>query len=139
MRLTIEENPEAIQRYRHMKPARARGTPPCSARCPGTTRTCTLGRGHTGPHIAHGWFRRVLAVWEKDVKEHKSAERARRTVVSVQKRPSQKDTGSLLVQLGALRDLVRRRSHILEEAVFLTLAVAFVGFAIRWLLMIFGG
>jgi hypothetical protein len=138
MRLTIEENPQAIRRYRHMKPARARGTPPCSARCPGNTRSCGLGRGHPGPHIAFGWFGRVLAVWEKNVKEHKMAERARRTVASVQTPPSQEATGSLLVYLRLFRDLVRRRSHILPEVIFLTLALAFAGFAIRWLLLIFG-
>lgn len=64
MRLTIEENRDAIRRYDHVRPARGRSVRRCAIRCPGTQRTCTLERGHHGPHVAHGALRRVVAVWD---------------------------------------------------------------------------
>ena len=66
MRLTREEHPEAIKRYGHIKRARGWRVRPCAAKCPGTTRTCTRGEGHRGPHVAHGAFRKVVAVWDSD-------------------------------------------------------------------------
>lgn len=62
MKLTVEQHPESIGRYGHVRPAR--GGKVCRQLCPGTTRTCSQPRGHHGPHVAHGLFRMVVAVWD---------------------------------------------------------------------------
>lgn len=67
MRLTVEEHPEAIKRFRHVNPARLAGS--CSVRCPGTRRSCTLEKGQRGPHVAHrGLLARVVAVWDAEAR-----------------------------------------------------------------------
>lgn len=65
MKLTIHDDREQIRRYDHVRPAPRWGGPRCGARCPGTLRHCTLKKGHTGVHVAHGWLRRVVAVWDE--------------------------------------------------------------------------
>jgi hypothetical protein len=67
MKLTIKDNPEAIKRYGHIKPAPLWGSVRCAAKYPGSVRACTLERGHTGVHVAHGRFRRVVAVWDEGI------------------------------------------------------------------------
>ncbi|MGB1657818.1 MAG: hypothetical protein ACPHO4_10740, partial [Longimicrobiales bacterium] len=64
MRLTVEEHPEAIKRYAHLKPVRGFRARACYAGLPGTSRSCTRKTGHRGPHVAHGRFSRLLAVWD---------------------------------------------------------------------------
>ena len=66
MRRTAKENPETIKRYGHIKPARGWKTVVCSTKCPGTPHACTLPRSHRGPHVAHGTFKRVVAVWHDE-------------------------------------------------------------------------
>ena len=68
MRLTVEHNREAIKRYRDVKLAPTWGTVRCRAKCPGTQRSCTLEVDHRGPHVAHGRFRKVVAVWDAGIK-----------------------------------------------------------------------
>ena len=65
MRLTRAENPEQIEQYGDIKPAPIFGPLRCFARCPGTHRTCTLAKGHSGPHVAHTFFKKVAAVWDE--------------------------------------------------------------------------
>jgi len=63
--LTRNENPEEIKKYSHIKPAPL-SIPHCFEPfpLPGTRMTCSLEPFHTGPHIAHGLFKKVYAVWE---------------------------------------------------------------------------
>jgi hypothetical protein len=136
VKLTIEENRETIKRYGHIKPAPFWGSVSCSARCPGTVRTCTLERGHIGPHVAHGTFRKVLAVWDQGIKAGKSDVKPRRAVGPIARRRS-RDRG-LVAALKAFWGRVLRRDHFIEEAFLLVLAVAMVGFAIDWALRILG-
>jgi len=65
MRLIREEHREEIKKYEHIKPAPTFGPVRCFARLPGTARTCTLAEGHSGPHVAHGMFKKVMAVWDE--------------------------------------------------------------------------
>ncbi len=136
MKLTIEENREAIKRYRHIKPASHPGSIPCSASCPGTSRTCTLKRGHAGPHIAHGMFKRVVAVWDRGYKV------AAQNVTTVRHLrpdpPLRKNTGGFFTTLRDLRKSIARREHYIEAALFLVFGLAMVGFAIDWALRIMG-
>ena len=60
-----ETHPEEIEKYEHIKPAPTFGPVRCFAKCPGTPRTCTLERGHAGPHVAHGFPKKVMAVWDE--------------------------------------------------------------------------
>ena len=64
MKLTVEEHPDRIKRYSHMKPAPAWGGRRCGGVFPGTARLCTLAKGHRGPHVHHGALGRVKAVWD---------------------------------------------------------------------------
>jgi hypothetical protein len=63
--LTRNENPEEIQKYSHIRPAPL-SVPHCFTRfpVPGSRMTCSLEPFHSGPHVAHGWFKKVYAVWE---------------------------------------------------------------------------
>lgn len=64
MKLTVEDNRETIKRYAHIEPAPRVGGTRCGVRCPGAPRHCTRQEGHRGPHVSHGSFGRVLAVWD---------------------------------------------------------------------------
>ncbi len=65
MKILREQDPDAIKNYEHIKPAPTFGKIRCFARCPGTARTCTLAKGHTGRHVAHGFRKKVMAVWDE--------------------------------------------------------------------------
>lgn len=68
MRLTRSENPEEIEKYSHIKPAPTFGPLRCFARFPGPEGghlTCSLAKGHSGPHVAHALFKKVMAVWDE--------------------------------------------------------------------------
>ncbi len=135
MKLTRSEDGNAVDRYRHITPA-PRGAPTCSARLPGGRgRRCTLRRGHAGPHVAHGWFGRVAAVWGKETTHEKTEARALRASGALARRREREEKGIGLWR--GLRDRYLRRIPSMEEAIFLILALAFVGFAIHWLLLIF--
>ena len=124
MKLTIEENRDTITIYSHIKPAPFWGPARCSASCPGSVRTCTLEKGHTGLHVAHSRFRRVVAVWDNGIED-------RKPVRGVVRRDSRE--GELVATMKALL-----RIPSIEEAFLLILALAFVGFGIDWALRILG-
>ena len=67
MRLTRKDNPTEIKEYEHIKAAPTFGPMPCFARIPDGVASCTLSKGHGGPHVAHGgWrFKKVYAVWDQ--------------------------------------------------------------------------
>lgn len=151
MKLTIEKNREALKRYGHIRPASTRGGQICSVRCPGTHRTCTLKWGHSGPHVAHGAFRRVVAVWDEGPPGEKlrEKEKASRRVVKrgprvpgmryarppAQKRPTEV---GLLESLRAFLAQVATRLPSLEESLFIVLGIVMVWFAIETSLRILG-
>ena len=136
MKLTVEENRETIKRYGHIKPAPIWGSVRCSARCLGPPRTCTLEEGHRGPHVAHGWFKKVLAVWDSGIKARRSEEKAKRAVGAVA-RSGSRNVG-LVAALKAFWRRVIRRAPPMEEALLLILALSMAGFAIDWALRILG-
>lgn len=134
MRLTVEKDPESIKRYRHIKPARGWRALACAARCPGTARTCTLHKGHRGPHVAHGMFKKVLAVWDANAEVRGSVERLRATVQTRARSGvrSRRPTAAL----GALWRGVVRIGDSIGDLALLVLFLAMVGFAIHWLSVI---
>jgi hypothetical protein len=137
MKLTIEENRETIKRYGHIKPASRWGTVRCSSRCPGSSRTCTLEKDHRGPHVAHGRFNRVVAVWGEGVKVRKPEGKARRDVGVTAGNVFR--GGWVPTALAVFRNrFVRRLPSSVEEGFLLILAVAMVGFALDWALRILG-
>lgn len=135
MRLTIENDPERIKRFSHIKPAPMLGSVLCDAKCPGTVRACTLQRGHSGPHVAHGTFRRVVAVWDAGIKERTVQKKARRPA----KIPASVGMpgGSPLPELVSYLGRIMKRTSV-EEVVFLILAISMVAFAVDWALRILG-
>ena len=136
MKLTIEDNPEAIKRYRHIKPAPHGGASVCSARCPGSARTCTLKRGHSGPHVTHGTFRKILAVWDKGLDDRKSDETARQARSSLARRNPREE--GFLSSIKSTVQLFIPRFHSVEDVALLILALGFIWFAIEWALRIMG-
>ncbi len=136
MKLTIEADREAIQRYRHLARAPS-GVATCSARCPGTTRNCTLRRGHGGPHVSHGAFRRVLAVWDKGA----GAELRKPFPQKVASPPPARSPGEEGVGRRILRLL---RSYLpgpqtVEATALLSLVLTLTWFFAKALLVIFTG
>lgn len=165
MRLTAAEHPVSIERYRQVKPARGPLARRCARRCPGTEDTCTLQKGHRGPHVAHGSFGKVLAVWDpgavagpaegarREVAPRQVASRqgARRDVADprhvARRRPSPGArggrplglrTGSPVGLVEAFRRRIACALGSLEDIVFLVFFLAFVGFAVHWFLLILG-
>ena len=136
MKLTIEENPERIRRFSHIKPAPRWGVALCSASCPGVPRTCTLKRGHAGPHVAHGAFRRVVAVWDKGIKLRKVEEKNKRAVRTTVR--SDTGEGGPVAALWALWGRIARKEQSMEEVFLLLFALSMVGFAIDWAARILG-
>ena len=131
MKLTIEENREAIKRYGHIRPAPRWGSVQCSAKCPGSVRTCTLERGHTGVHVAHGRLRRVVAVWDEGISAVTSKQPAKRAGAAIARIRARE--GGLASTLKALL-----RVPDIEAVALLILALFMVGFGIDWALRIFG-
>jgi hypothetical protein len=136
MKFTIEHNRERIKRYSHIKPAPRWGSVRCSARCPGTVRTCTLKEGHTGLHVAHGTFKRVVAVWDEGIKPGKAKVKAKRHVGAIA--PNSCRDGGLVAALRAFRSRVIRKPHSMEEVIFLILALSMAGFLIDIWLQVLG-
>ncbi len=133
MRLTAREHPAAVKRYAHVSPA-----PPwtrrCGRTCPGTSHGCTLGRGHRGPHVAHGSRRRVLAVWDVADGAVPSAPREGRATA---RRPiglRERTPADLLTTVRRVGLTVASRW---EEVALGTFFLAFTWFAIEWLRLIF--
>ncbi len=136
MRLTVEEHPAAIRRYAHLKPAPGARISPCAVLCPGTRRTCTLEKGHRGPHAAHGLFNRVLAVWDSGARGAAAARasQARARSGGAAKRPVGLPSRSPTGALEALRDISARIAASWDLIAFLVLFAVFVKFAIDVLL-----
>lgn len=134
MKLTIEENRETIKRYSHIKRPILVGSVRCSAWCPGTARNCSLAKGHKGPHVAHGFFRNVVAVWDERSKFRKPDLGKTRGVVDGT--PRSPWGQGLLPALAALRSRIVRRAPSIEETVFLVFALGMVWFVIDWALRI---
>lgn len=150
MRLTLEEHPEAIKRYAHLKRARGLRARTCYAALADSPRTCTRESGHRGPHAAHGRFARLLAVWDSGTRSgaapsapRRRAETGRaktrsgpRNQAVGERRPmgiKSRDTTSLPGR--ALRGLL----HFLkspDEVAFVFLFLVFVYWGIQWMMMI---
>src|SRR2546426_5750611 len=64
MYLTRAQNPSEVQRYSHFRPAGILGPPRCDARSADGHYTCTRPSVHEPPHVAHTFFRQVVAVWD---------------------------------------------------------------------------
>jgi hypothetical protein len=137
MKLTVQKNREAIRRYGHIKPASRLAASRCSAHCPGTKRTCTLERGHRGPHVSHGLFRKVVAVWDAGTRTHEPEQKVKRAVTSVS-RDASWDQGPVASLATFVRRIVRRAPPM-EETLFIVFFVAMVGFFIDWALRIIAG
>jgi hypothetical protein len=135
VKLTIERDPEAIKRYGYLKPARAWGGQRCSARCPGTARTCTLEKGHRGPHVAHGMFKKVVAVWDPDTEVHASVGRLRTTLETTA--GSGIRHGDEVGALEMLRGRLGRLTDSLGEIALAVFFLAMVGGFIYWLILFF--
>lgn len=130
MRLTVEENPETIKRYGHLRPASRWGSVRCGVRCPGTSRSCTLEKGHRGPHAAHGMFKRVVAVWDAGFPVRRSEDVA----VGMVERDAFEE-GGVVAAWKAFRNVVPD----METGVYLTFFVVFLGFVIYVLARVLGG
>jgi len=141
MKLTLEENPETIKRYGHLRPAPPWGSVRCSAKCPGTTRTCTREKGHRGPHAAHGSFRKVLAVWDSSA-EGRSLEPARsaRKLRGPRRREVPKAPGDegFLASVKAVWKAIRRITPSMEEILLIALGLTMAWFAVDTALRIMG-
>lgn len=135
MRLTVEEDPETIKRYGHVKPGRAWGGGLCSVQCPGTVRTCTLEKRHRGPHVAHGRFKKVVAVWDAGREVRRSAGSVRPSAAP--RTPREVWTGGVGGPLQALWSRIVALTPSVGDIALLLLLVGFVVFSIQWFLLIF--
>lgn len=155
MRFTVEEHPEAIERYAHLKRARGWRVTSCSARLRGTSCTCSLEKGHRGPHVAHRFINRVVAVWDSGGETSKpggtvepgqhgraavTTRRGRAPQAARRKQPPGRPIGLRARgpegALETLRKLATRAASSVEEIALLVFFLAFVWFAIDWLLLI---
>ena len=139
MRLTLEEHREAIKRYGHVRPARGGRTKRCSARCPGTSHACTQAKGHRGPHVAHGSFKKVVAVWDSGtgVKVTRATPRPRSAgEVAKSGSPIGLQARRPVGILDAVWRRIIRATDSVEEIALFIMLLAFVWFAIDWLLLI---
>lgn len=128
MKLTVEDNRETIKRYGHLRPAPRWGSVRCFARCPGSSRTCTLEVDHNGPHVAHGIFRQVVAVWEG-----RRSEAERKMVVGPAAPKGLKAERPAATVDGFWRGVVRKAPSP-EQGFLFVLFVAMMGFVIDWTL-----
>ena len=138
MRLIASEHGESIRRFAHLRRARSIGARSCAVRLAGTRHSCTREEFHRGPHVAHGAFRKVVAVWDTgggpatkigSVRESKARQRPTRRPVGLRTSP----TGGA-VSRGARRIL--RMIMDIEELALLLMFVAFVYFGVGWLKII---
>jgi hypothetical protein len=135
VKLTIEGDRETIKRYAHVKPARGWGVHPCGARCPGDGRKCTLEEGHRGPHVAHGSFKKVVAVWDADTGIDASRASAKKVLRA---RPS--DGVRRAERAGGVLRAVGRRlasmTDSIEEIALIVFFLGMLGFVVEWAIMI---
>lgn len=133
MKLTREQHPERLKRYRHLERARW-GADRCGRRLGQSKRTCTLGKGHRGPHAAHGLFGRLLAVWESGDGGRPDPNRGRRVGPRRPVGLRSRERGGALDKLKAMGAWIGDHA---EEVLLLAFFVAFVWFAVDWLMIIF--
>ncbi|RMH18460.1 MAG: hypothetical protein D6701_06290 [Gemmatimonadetes bacterium] len=147
MRLTVEEHSEAVRRYAHVGRARGLGARACGAPLPATGRRCSRDRGHGGPHVAHGRFGRVLAVWDRSAVTRTPDRIATSEELRASRRPTRRKKAPARPTSAASSSreagLARRvgawvRAHVssFEEALFLVMFLAFAVFAVQWALLL---
>jgi hypothetical protein len=133
MRITAEDHPDTIKRYAHVK--RAPSTKGfCAVALPESARTCSLGKSHRGPHVAHGLFGRVVAVWDLGHRARPPAKTARPNSEARARRSLR--VRKPIGKLADLRELVTHAIGSVQDAAFLIFFLSFVGFAIYWVLLI---
>ena len=137
MRLTAEDNPEAVKRYLHLKAVPAWRGARCGVGCSGARQTCTLSPGHSGPHVAHGRFNRILAVWDGSGVTAPPASKPIRATQPPSRRRRQPG-GPVQALSGFVARVMRRPAHYSEEALLLIFFLFMVGFVIDWTLRIMG-
>lgn len=135
MKFTLKDNPAALKRYAHIKPAPVMGARVCSAQCPGTHHTCTLARGHSGVHVAHGRFRKVVAVWDRhaQVQEPKRITKAGQEAAAVRK--AKKD--SLPTRIRDIWGRLVPSSHLIEAVVLVVFFLGMMWWAVDLAIRIF--
>jgi hypothetical protein len=142
VKLTRRTYPEAIKRYDHIRPARVSEGDRCAVACPGTLGRCSLAKGHTGPHVAHGHFARVVAVWGSDRTGQESGRAPSGTPVPARRGGTKRPIGLRAKKPAGIRETlwerVREAISSADEFIFLLLFVAFVAFVIHWALLILG-
>ncbi len=97
---------------------------------------CTLENHHNGPHVSHGWFNRVLAVWD-DGLDRRQRRPTTTSAVTVS-RQDFSDLGAVAVWKAVRRRLRLRPEYVMEEALFLIFFLAMVGFVADWVLRLLG-
>jgi hypothetical protein len=145
VRITAEEQPEAVKRYRHVRPAPGWKGRRCAARCLGIAQACTRERGHRGPHVAHGlFFRRIVAVWEADADAGPGRATAptRRSMTTASwngegSRPIGLPQRAPAGLVRAVRDLAARALSSWDQIAFVVLFIVFVKFAIDVLMTLY--
>ena len=133
MKITIDDHPEGVRRYQHLRPA-GRREDRCGAACADTRWFCTLAGGHRGPHVAHSRLRRVQAVWDGPATSREVSRRP-----SKPKEPTGLPVRSPRTALELLKDVSWRRLSSAEEIGLRGFFPAFAWFAIDWLRLIFSG
>jgi hypothetical protein len=134
VKLTSADHPEAVRRYGHVKPAGSRKTR-CNAVFPGRSFLCTRPRGHSGPHVAHGRFRRVRAVWDSGSSGAEVRKPARRRA----RGPGKRALRTPGRERGVIARLLTGLTAHAEEVALVVFFLAFVWFAFGWLRLVFGG
>jgi len=135
MKFTIEDNPEAIRRYGHIRPA-TWGAARCVAGYPDGKHRCTLERGHRGPHVSHGRFRKVLAVWDAGVQVQPAGGK-----VKAEARPPSRIRpwdGGFVAALAAFSRRLIKKAPPMEATLFLIFFLGMVVFVLDWTLRLLG-
>lgn len=140
VKLTRDDNPETIRRYAHLR--RGRASRQCAVELTGDRYTCTREQGHRGPHAAHGWFSRVVAVWTADTlasppDEPKRPRRDEGRSVRRGGRPVGLPTRSPSDVVARIRSLVVGIFSSFDQIAFVLLFAVFVWFAIEVLLRLY--
>ncbi len=137
MKLILKENPDAIRRYAHIKPAPLLGARACGSPCPGTRYTCTLAKGHSGVHVAHGRFRKVVAVWDRhaQIQEPKRITKAGQEAAALKKAKKE----SLPARIKGIWGRLVPSSHLIEAVVLVVFFLGMVAWAVDIAIQIFRG
>lgn len=130
MKLTRDDQAVSLRRYAHLRPVGH--SKRCARHCPGTRYTCSLKRGHRGPHAAHDVLRRLCAVWDSGDATHSSSPSppARRRPSHVRSTRDESVAGWVRRWVGSVF------SH-LDELAMIAFFCVFVYYGFQWLLLIF--